>query len=1038
MQQFLLCSILFCLAFSDSNAQYRGYPTFDQLGNPGATMYEDQYPGQGSIQGPAYGVIARWSDVMNIGFPFYFNGTLVNAFKVSTTGVLTFDTSVVSVPPAMHTLLPNNQIPDNSICICGINSTCINSYGSFLIFATQTTRDRANPLKQYWISFHNYSDTITFSQYPTTRWSIVLEEGTNNIYFVDHQTYWMTPQVTLGIQIDNSTAYMMPGSPTIASHLPVSGYSLENFYYTFEPISPVNIDGTIRATNFHGYLDINDAPYNLKADFRNLGYDAIHSLQLNYSVNGGTPVSENFSGLNIPCGQSQWFNFTTSVSVPDTGVYQLDVWTDQLNGTSDQYNANDHINQYLYVAPDLPSRRIMFEEFKGTWCLWAGYWTHKYDSIIEVNANKASSIKYETGWPFNLLGNQSLWPRQSLMGYYAVPTAYANGNALIERASDLFMGCPWLATQNLIDSLYQLPGLFDIQPHLLINGFQMELSAGITSKVQFPAGTFGNIMVALYQDTILTSPQGSSGESLFVNTTRRFFPDANGSYIGAAAFGQYDSLHYTYLLADPNIDLSRLHAVVFIQDTITREIFQCAEVKAVQICAPSINTVTHQICPGDSVLIYGNWITQNSTIDTLLTGSNGCDSLQIDIVNGAGLSVNIQAGGGRLSASGWSYNPGDVITWSWIDSVTQQIIPGATNYWFTPATPGTYALIMTNQDSCSVTSNYATWCSSVTTNLTTSICEGDTLFVGTRILYYSTNITVSLPQADGCGDSLIVVSLTVNDVDNNISFINGILSVPAGSISYQWIDCSDGLPITGQTSNIFVPDTINGGSYQCIVTNGSNCTELSSCYTIYPYNPQSVQSTVNICAGDSLPFGSQYISVPGNYNDTLINSFGLDSIADITLTNNYPDVSVTTTVDSLFSLATNSTYQWMDCLSANILPGETAAAFYPSASGNYAVIVADGYCADTSTCITYIWDLTSDLAEQIWHIFPNPANETVMIRSNVNAVFNLSLLDINGRQIKTFSFYSETRVDISDLISGSYILRISNRDVVWNKILIRY
>ncbi|MFI5171684.1 MAG: hypothetical protein ACHQFW_04795, partial [Chitinophagales bacterium] len=46
-------------------------------------------------------------------------------------------------------------------------------------------------------------------------------------------------------------------------------------------------------------------------------------------------------------------------------------------------------------------------------------------------------------------------------------------------------------------------------------------------------------------------------------------------------------------------------------------------------------------------------------------------------------------------------------------------------------------------------------------------------------------------------------------------------------------------------------------------------------------------------------------------------------------------------------------YQWIDCDNGNsIIDGETEAAFYPTVAGNYAVIINDGICIDTSECFS--------------------------------------------------------------------------------------
>ncbi len=1005
-------------------------------------MKEDFTGYFGTGNGPGAGLVPRWSNVWQIGFPFLFNGQPVTAFKVSTTGVLTFDTAVTLVPPAMHATLPNLQIPDKSVCILGINSTCMSSNGSSMVIGTQTTDDRAHPLRQLWVTFNNYSDTIVTQMGRTLSWSIVLEEGTNNIYFID-QHDWFIPQLTLGIQVDTTTAYMMLGSPFIGAHSPVNWYMADNIYYTFEPVAPVNVDATIRKTNINNYLDINDAPYTFMAEFRNLATPVVHSFRINYSINGGSIYSESVNGVNIKCGETYWETFSSAISVPDTGEYFLDVWADLINGQADQYTTNDHLIQRLYVAPTLPRRRVMFEELKSTFCNYSGTWTHLYDSILDLNKAKASSIKYEE--VMFAMSQEDLTPRRKILNEWAVPTAYANGQFLNAKASPLFPGCPHHATQNYIDSLYLLPGLFDITPHLTINGLNVSLSAGINSKVRFPQSARCNIIVALYEDTITSSPTMMSGETLFVNTSRKLFPDGNGTYVGVPQFGDYDTVSFNYNITSTSPNASRLHLVVFIQDTITREIFQCADVKGTISCQATYNITTHILCAGDSILINGNWESENGEYPSQHVGANGCDSLQIDKIDALGMFAVINPYNGQLwkNASG-GYHMNDSISWEWYDASTQHLFPQPFVSPFTPPGPGIYAVKMTNHTTgCSVFSNFIHYCTPVNSPAQNyTICMGDTVTISDRKIYNNFNSIISLTQAGGCGDSIIPVQVTVINVNSTISYTPGVLMVPAVSVSYQWYECN-GTILTGDTLNTLIVDTTQTGSYYCVVTGQAGCTKATSCYEINPAvilsNPQITHSSVNICPGDSFYFnGQMLVDSGGPYLDTILNSFGFDSVAIVTLTTRNPNTNVTSTMDALISDASGLGYQWMDCGAGNILIGVTDSAFYPQQSGIYAVIVADGYCTDTSSCIPFIWDHIRPVDKIDFVLYPNPAADYLKIECTEQVDGTLEICDVTGRKIYFKKFHGGNAVvDVSFLPAGSYLVRISGEEFQWSRVLIK-
>jgi hypothetical protein len=79
---------------------------------------------------------------------------------------------------------------------------------------------------------------------------------------------------------------------------------------------------------------------------------------------------------------------------------------------------------------------------------------------------------------------------------------------------------------------------------------------------------------------------------------------------------------------------------------------------------------------------------------------------------------------------------------------------------------------------------------------------------------------------------------------------------------------------------------------------------------------------------------------------------GCDSMVTVDLTINYADASVTSIQNTITANAIGATYQWLNCNSNfAIIAGETAQSFTAITNGNYAVVVTENNCTDTSTCI---------------------------------------------------------------------------------------
>ena len=815
------------------SAQYRCIPHTYAGGNPGDATVSD-YPSAYAPVGIGYSLNPVWSNVIPINFPFQFNGLPVNAFKISSTGIVTFDTLATNPAPALsNALLPDPGIPDNSVCIRGISAwyQASASNDSELLYYYQTT---PGGLQQLWISFRYYSDSIITNANYSTVWAIVLEGSTNNIYIVNQCNYTgYDGIVTLGIQVNDTTAFNMPGSP-LSGQAGSSLNAFDNIYYSFIPGNALSVDGALTKALQYDYLDSGDAPFLPGVQLLNLGVDTIFNLDLEYTINGGSVMTESYSSLNIPCGDILNLYITTPWS-PAVGNYNFEYRISMINGSVDEDSSNNNLDQHIYVAQTMPNRRVMIEEFKGLWCLWCGYWTVRLDSVMALNTSKASITKYDDylNVPWEQYDHAA---RRNFYDVNSYPNALGNGR-ILDNDPSLFAGCPWNVTQNLIDSLYDLPGLFYVQPQLTFDGFDATITATVTSAVDFSPGTHCRIMVSLVTDTVrFGGPQGTSGEDHFYNTNWKLFPDGNGTYIGAPAVGQVDSVSFSITVADTMVNVNEMHVVVFVQDTITGEIYQCGEAPAVLLCQPVQTTVLYDICAGDSVNIYGTWYNSFGNHPYVFTSASGCDSMEINIIHphpiGATITLNTAANKIQWTSL-YGGTPADSVQYLWYNYLNNQTYPvtlsgsGYPNP-FTPPGTGWYALIMENKYNCIDTSNIVSYAGPGDTLIVTTICDGDSILVGWN--YYSlAGLYVDSLISQSATDSIILTVLFVTSLDTTIVYSGDSLIAHAGYASYVWIDCATGLAVPGGNTNTLL---VTAGSYYVHMTDSNGCAVLTPCYTI--------------------------------------------------------------------------------------------------------------------------------------------------------------------------------------------------------------
>jgi len=122
-------------------------------------------------------------------------------------------------------------------------------------------------------------------------------------------------------------------------------------------------------------------------------------------------------------------------------------------------------------------------------------------------------------------------------------------------------------------------------------------------------------------------------------------------------------------------------------------------------------------------------------------------------------------------------------------------------------------------------------------------------------------------------------------------------------------------------------------------------------------------------------------------------------------------------------------YQWVNCDSsfAHVI-GETNQAFTPTITGNYAVIVDNGSCSDTSICENVIVNGIETVPTYELSIYPNPSSGLFNIQFGSNdEVETIQVVDATGRLVKLISASNKSTVivNIMDEAAGLYFVVIN-------------
>lgn len=173
-------------------------------------------------------------------------------------------------------------------------------------------------------------------------------------------------------------------------------------------------------------------------------------------------------------------------------------------------------------------------------------------------------------------------------------------------------------------------------------------------------------------------------------------------------------------------------------------------------------------------------------------------------------------------------------------------------------------------------------------------------------------------------------------------------------------------------------------------------------------------------------------SVPGSFSVTLITTFvnGSDTLVMNALVEVAAPLDLSVTNGStLIASATADAYQWLYCDNAFVpIVGATDQEYFPGANGNYAVIVTEGFCSDTSACQLYLsTGLMPHSSQTGISVQPNPTEGMLLVRLPAMAnTVKIEITDVADRVVfvRLFSNAQSIPVELNEP-AGVYIVKVS-------------
>ncbi|MFK8044384.1 MAG: GEVED domain-containing protein [Crocinitomicaceae bacterium] len=113
-------------------------------------------------------------------------------------------------------------------------------------------------------------------------------------------------------------------------------------------------------------------------------------------------------------------------------------------------------------------------------------------------------------------------------------------------------------------------------------------------------------------------------------------------------------------------------------------------------------------------------------------------------------------------------------------------------------------------------------------SISETICLGETYILGSQSIT-SPGTYIENFNTSTC-DSVVTLTLTVNEVNVDVSQSDQELAADINGATYQWVDCDNNWqPMVGENSKTFV--ATDNGSYAVIISY-QGCTDTSSCYLV--------------------------------------------------------------------------------------------------------------------------------------------------------------------------------------------------------------
>lgn len=229
---------------------------------------------------------------------------------------------------------------------------------------------------------------------PVINLTAVTASNVNLFYNFKTHASWPSEHYAVYVTTSNVPATIIASTPVFETtvtngnlgtkQIDLSSYIGQNIYISFRHFNCNdeyyliidNIDvktlmpneaALVSITNLQNAYALN-SPVTVTGVVKNNGSNAITSLNVNWSVDGGTQSTFALTGLNIAAGASYNFTHNLPWTASPVGSRALTVNLSNINGGTDPNLANNSLTRTVLVVNEIFPKTVVYEEGTGTWC----------------------------------------------------------------------------------------------------------------------------------------------------------------------------------------------------------------------------------------------------------------------------------------------------------------------------------------------------------------------------------------------------------------------------------------------------------------------------------------------------------------------------------------------------------------------------------------------------------------------------------------------------------------------------------------------